>query len=253
MIKSYSNQKNRRQRPENLVIRVKAVLPDNISSNVKNQITEVLASTKFSKLPINIFVPSKLVFPETGNDEHKPFRRGNNFISAGFIRNYFIEDKSFEIMVFSKYAEGVSKFKTPAIEIIFMEVGDELVNIVRFNIIDVDEVQTESDRSSNGHRSFERHDRRNTSYKSPTQNSVPLDPRNVETNKEKPLETPKTEPDSMGVTIGDMLKDTAAIPPTDDNNEDEEEPSIKISREPSSNTTTVQFSEEVENDDDADD
>ena len=214
MIKSYSNQKNRRPRPENLVIRVKAVLPDNISSNVKNQLTEVLASTKFSKLPINIFVPTRLIYTEDSNDDRKPFRRNNNFISAGFIRNYFIEDKSFEVVVFNKYAANVSMFKTPAIEIIFMESNDELVNIVRFNIIDVDEVLTDNERRE---RRFSRNNRRNTSYRSPVQNAVPLNPKAVNTKSEQPLETPKEtkkpvdESNTMGVTIGDMFKDSIPV------------------------------------------
>jgi len=217
MIKSYSNQKNRRQRPENLVIRVKAVLPDNISSNVKNQLTEVLASTKFSKLPINIFVPSSFIYAEDrSNDERKPFRI-NNFVSAGFIRNYFIEDKSFEVVVFSKYADKISEFTTPAIEIIYRESNDstELNNIIRFNIIDIDKIQQETELHRD-HR-FTRRDRRNTSYKTPVQNSVSLNPMSNETGKESALESARsaaedkdTVDDSMGVTIGDVFNHSVA-------------------------------------------
>ena len=222
MIKSYSNQRNRRQRPENLVIRVKAVLPDNISSNVKNQLTEVLASTKFSKLPINIFVPSNFIYTEDrSNDERRPFRR-NNFVSAGFIRNYFIEDKSFEVVVFSKYADKISEFVTPAIEIIYRESNDstELNNIVRFNIIDIDKIQQEPE----FHREprFTRRERRNTSYKTPVQNSVPLNPMTAETDKERVLESTKNVvedkvDDGMGVTIGEVFNHAI-----DDNTEEPE-------------------------------
>ena len=189
MIKSYSNQRNRRARPENLVAKYGLVLPDNMSDEVSAQLFEVLESTKFNKLPINIFMPQRYIFTEDTNANGYKRRNANNFTSVGFIRNYNAADETFEVVVFNRYAEIASKFSRPAIDIIFMESNNELVNIIRFNLIDLEEHYE--------HREYVR--RSSTS---------PLKPNAV---KAFPKDEQEVAKNDMGVTLGDIVDYSADI------------------------------------------
>lgn len=190
MIKSYSNQRNRRARPENLVAKYGLVLPDNMSDEVSAQLFDVLESTKFNKLPINIFMPQRYIFTEDTNANGYKRRNANNFTSVGFIRNYNAADETFEVVVFNRYAEIASKFSRPAIDIIFMESNNELVNIIRFNLIDLEE--------HSEHREYVR--RSSTS---------PLKPNAVRAFPKDEQEVAKNN--DMGVTLGDIVDYSADV------------------------------------------
>ena len=196
-IRSYSTQRNR-NRLENLVINLKVVLPDNISTSVKEEIYALMIKTDFAKLPINITCTRRnLGFREY--NIHEKYKEGF-MIPIGFVRSFDFEKKEMTVMVFGNLAKSVREMNNPSIEVVFAESEDHhLVNITRFNLINL---RTDYDRSNNNsNRSVVHEDSRSTD----SNNSV----RNEQRQQYHDNDNRVIHSDSdNGITLGEAMPDS---------------------------------------------
>lgn len=136
MVKSYSYQKKRNNRPQvpsNLVLRLPIALPENIDEALEDQIFSLLGDTQFDKIPVLVYTKAYDLGIDSGNG------RGPSYVKVGYIKKFTIVDGLgyFEVSIYNRNAENIKKFKYPAIELEYNDYNNNtLLNIVRFNVID---------------------------------------------------------------------------------------------------------------------
>lgn len=138
MVKSYSYQKKRNNRPQvpsNLVLRLPIALPENIDEALEDQIFSLLGDTQFDKIPVLVYAKAYDLGIDSGNS------RGPSYVKVGYIKKFTVVDDEatgyFEVSIYNRNAENIKKFKHPAIELEYNDYNNNtLLNIVRFNVID---------------------------------------------------------------------------------------------------------------------
>ena len=141
MIKSYSYQKsrnNRPQRPSNLVLKLPVLLPEDIDKNLEDEIYSLLMATEFDKIPVLVYVKAGDIGLDTN------INRGPSYIKVGYLKKFECNECNDEVTGFfdvsiynSRNSDAVKKFKHPVIEVEYNDYNNnKLLNIVRFNIID---------------------------------------------------------------------------------------------------------------------
>lgn len=180
MYKSFSNSKQKQQRPQHLTVQVPMILPEDISEKVENEIFEILECTRFDKIPMAISAYRKDLDKAFDGNEYKT-------VNIGYIKSFNPGDEnteaSFTIIIFSRNAESVKNFVNPAVEVEFIDRNEALVTMTKFNLIALGADDEPEEK-------------------------VSAQPQTV--NKPKPPQQPKNEEvaekqESLGVTIGDHL------------------------------------------------
>lgn len=134
-MRSFSTQRSTRTRPETTYVKLKIALPDNIQPSVKTALYELLTTTKFNMLPIQVMTYRNVL----GMPKIQPREDGRPIkprpIPIGIIRSFDKDTDEFNVMVFGGMAERVKDIMNPMLEIVYSEVGTELRGISRFNLI----------------------------------------------------------------------------------------------------------------------
>lgn len=137
-IKSFSQKYTKRQQRQNNHLKIKYLLPEDISENTRNEVIEVLRTTKFNK--ISIPVSTYRHYTDTNIDKND-----NRVVTVGYIKNFDIENDEFVVMIFTNSRSVISKFSNPILEIQISETNDTLRCITKFNIMDYDEDTSDAD------------------------------------------------------------------------------------------------------------
>ena len=141
MIKSYSYQKNRNNRPQkpsNLVLKLPVVLPEDIDEHLECEIYDLLTNTEFDKIPVLVYVKAADIGLDTSTN------RGPSYIKVGYLKKFTVHEDGnvmtgyFDASIYnSRNSDSIKKFYNPVIEIEYNDYNNnKLLNIVRFNIID---------------------------------------------------------------------------------------------------------------------
>ena len=137
-IKSFSQKYTKKQQRQNNHLKIKYLLPEDISENTRNEVIEVLRTTKFNK--ISIPVSTYRHYTDTNIDKND-----NRVVTVGYIKNFDIENDEFVVMIFTNSRAFISKFSNPILEIQISETNDTLRCITKFNIMDYDEDTSDAD------------------------------------------------------------------------------------------------------------
>lgn len=111
-------------------IKASLFLPANLNENIKNEILDVLATTKFNKISIPLGTYRFMIDSNISEDD-------NRICTIGYIRNYNADTKEFTVVIFSKFIDLVKGNSNVAIELQFTEYKENLGTITKFNIIPV--------------------------------------------------------------------------------------------------------------------
>ena len=118
-------------------IEAKLALPADISDELKEEILQVLKSTRFSKISIPLSTYRYLVDSSVKADE-KPIR----VTTVGYIRKFNAETNVFTVVLFnnSTYKDTIESFTDPVIELGWSEFKDKLGTITKFVIAPGDDI-----------------------------------------------------------------------------------------------------------------
>lgn len=139
-----SQRNQRRERISPLHLRLPVAIPSDIEISLKNQMFEVLNQTPFEKLSFSIQTFRRNIdrFNVTNNDRERVSKM-NMFVNVGFIKSFDLKEEMFDVFIFGSVANDISKFKKPAIEIVYTDDRDGNLKVInRFNIIDLEQVYT---------------------------------------------------------------------------------------------------------------
>ena len=129
-IKSYhtTQKNNRREQRPGSQLKLKVILPSDITESLSEEIFDVLVNTRFNKISIPVNTYRHYTDPNTPDD--------NKVITVGFIKSYDAEEKTFNIVIFNNNIEAVGKIANPAAEIVYSEYHGKLGTITKINIVE---------------------------------------------------------------------------------------------------------------------
>lgn len=139
--RGYNNKKANKQPKVNPnEIKIPLYLPVDLNDGVKNEIYDVLESTKFDKISIPLGIYRNLIEDCEEGD--------TRVCTIGYIRSYDAESAVFTVVLFSKYANMVKELgmNNLVLELMFNTYNDTLRTITKFNIacIPSDNEETEN-------------------------------------------------------------------------------------------------------------
>ncbi len=138
-IKSFSQKYTKRQQQrQNNHLKLKYLLPEDISENTRNRAIEVLRSIPFDMISMPVSTYKHYI--DTNIDEND-----NRVVTVGYIKSFDIEKDEFVVMIFTNSRSVISKLSNPVMELQISETNDTLRRITKFNIMDYDEDTSDAD------------------------------------------------------------------------------------------------------------
>lgn len=125
---------SRRNKPESNPneIKTKLLVSPDFKEEVKQEILDVLAETKFNKISIPLGTYRYLVEDNVAEDD-------NRIITVGYIKKYNPSNQEFTVILFNNMRDIIKEMGNLTIELLCTMFGGHLGTITKFNIIPVEE------------------------------------------------------------------------------------------------------------------
>lgn len=130
-IRSTANRYNKPE-PNPNEIRTKLLISSDFKEEVKEEILDVLAETKFNKISIPLGTYRYLVENDVAEDD-------NRIVTVGYIKKYNPSNQEFTVILFNNMRDIIKDMGNLTIELLCTMFGGHLGTITKFNIIPVEE------------------------------------------------------------------------------------------------------------------
>ena len=121
------NNNNKQQKPNNRVTAT-IVFPGDISAELRDEIIEVFAETKFNKISFPLSSYRRLL------DENAPENETRS-LTVGYVLKFDPEELKLTVVLFNTVLPVIQKFKNPVIEPVFTQRNGKLGTIIKLNIV----------------------------------------------------------------------------------------------------------------------
>lgn len=126
-MKNFDKKYDKKNRPNNIL--EVPLCTNNLTEDALANILDILASTSFSKISFPISAYKWQIDSSVDRDD-------NRSITAGYIKKYDAETKTFTIVIYNKLAETIMAFKEPVMDVVFTEYKGKFGTITRLIVAD---------------------------------------------------------------------------------------------------------------------
>ena len=124
----YNNRNNRSQQKNNNRVVASVVFPGDISEELRNEILEVFAGTKFNKISFPLSSYRRLLDQNAPDDETRS-------LTVGYVFKFDPEMNKFTVVLYNTVLTTIQAFENPVIEPVFTQRNGKLGTVIKLNIV----------------------------------------------------------------------------------------------------------------------